>query len=152
MHCPFCHFTDSRVVDSRTSDDGTVIRRRRECPECRRRFSTVESATLSVLKRNGISEPFAREKIISGVRKATQGRPVTDDQIAQLAQAVEEQIRALGQSVVDTNDIGMAILGPLRDLDKVAYLRFASVYSSFTTLDDFENAIADLRKDEQAGV
>ncbi|HHW82798.1 MAG TPA: transcriptional repressor NrdR [Actinomycetales bacterium] len=149
MHCPFCHHTDSRVVDSRTSDDGTSIRRRRECPTCHRRFTTVESATLSVMKRSGVSEPFIREKIISGVRKACQGRPVTDDQIAVLAQGVEETIRSLGSSVVDTNDVGMAILGPLRDLDTVAYLRFASVYSSFTTLEDFENAIAELRRLEE---
>nr|NLD41097.1 transcriptional repressor NrdR [Actinomycetales bacterium] len=147
MHCPFCHHTDSRVVDSRTADDGTTIRRRRECPECHRRFTTVESATLSVMKRSGVSEPFLREKIITGVRKACQGRPVTDDQIAVLAQGVEEQVRSLGLSVVDTNDVGRAILGPLRDLDTVAYLRFASVYSSFTTLDDFENAIAELRRE-----
>ncbi|HZK04867.1 MAG TPA: transcriptional regulator NrdR [Actinomycetaceae bacterium] len=146
MHCPFCHFTESRVVDSRISDDGTSIRRRRECPSCRRRFTTVESATLSVMKRSGASEPFRREKIITGVRKSCQGRPVTDDQIAVLAQRVEENVRAMGTSVVDTNDIGRAILGPLRELDTVAYLRFASVYSSFTTLEDFEEAIAELRR------
>lgn len=146
MHCPFCHNNDSRVVDSRTSDDGTSIRRRRECPSCHRRFTTVESATLSVMKRSGVSEPFIREKIIAGVRKACQGRPVTEDEIAVLAQGVEEQVRSLGSSVVDTNDVGMAILGPLRDLDTVAYLRFASVYSSFTTLEDFENAIAELKE------
>lgn len=124
------------------------IRRRRECPQCRRRFTTIETATLSVIKRNGITEPFQREKVMSGVRKACQGRPVTEDQIAVLAQGVEEQVRSLGSSVVDTIDVGRAILGPLRDLDKVAYLRFASVYSNFTTLDDFEAAIADLRNQD----
>ncbi len=148
MHCPFCHFTDSRVIDSRIADDGMSIRRRRECPQCRRRFTTIETATLSVIKRNGITEPFQREKVMSGVRKACQGRPVTEDQIAVLAQGVEEQVRSLGSSVVDTIDVGRAILGPLRDLDKVAYLRFASVYSNFTTLDDFEAAIADLRNQD----
>lgn len=109
----------------------------------------MESATLSVMKRSGVSEPFQREKIIAGVRKASQGRPVTDDEIAVLAQGVEEQVRSIGQSVVDANDIGMAILGPLRELDTVAYLRFASVYSNFTTLEDFEEAIAELRAGPQ---
>lgn len=145
MHCPFCHHTDTRVIDSRTADDGTAIRRRRECPNCQRRFSTAETATLSVIKRNGVVEPFSREKVMSGVRKATQGRPVTDDEIAILAQGVEETIRAQGQSVVHTNDVGKAILQPLRSLDTVAYLRFASVYSAFTSLEDFETAIAELR-------
>lgn len=145
MHCPFCRHPDSRVIDSRTLDDGSAIRRRRECPNCRRRFSTMETSTLTVVKRSGVSEPFSREKIIAGVRKACQGRPVTDDQIALLAQSVEEQIRTQGSSMIDANDIGTAILGPLRDLDKVAYLRFASVYSSFTSLGDFEAAIAELK-------
>ena len=148
MHCPFCHHADSRVVDSRTSDDGTAIRRRRECPSCRRRFTTSETATLSVMKRSGVTEPFSREKVMAGVRKACQGRPVTEDQIAMLAQTVEEAVRVTG-SVVDANDIGMAILAPLRELDTVAYLRFASVYSFFTTLADFERAISELRTAEE---
>lgn len=151
MHCPFCHHADSRVVDSRTSDDGLSIRRRRECPSCHRRFTTAETATLAVMKRSGVSEPFSREKVMAGVRKACQGRPVTEDQIAVLAQGVEETVRSMGSSVVDANDIGMAILAPLRELDTVAYLRFASVYSSFTTLEDFERAIAELRGTDRAG-
>lgn len=88
---------------------------------------------------------------MAGVRKACQGRPVTEDQIAVLAQGVEETVRSMGSSVVDANDIGMAILAPLRELDTVAYLRFASVYSSFTTLEDFERAIAELRGTDRAG-
>lgn len=145
MHCPFCRNPDSRVVDSRTLDDGSAIRRRRECPRCHRRFTTLETSTLTVLKRSGVTEPFSREKISAGVRKACQNRPVTDDQIALLAQGVEEQLRLTGSSIIDANDIGTAILGPLRELDTVAYLRFASVYSSFNSLDDFEEAIATLR-------
>ena len=101
MHCPFCRHPDSRVVDSRTSDDGATIRRRRQCPECGRRFSTAETASLSVLKRSGVSEPFSRAKVISGVRKACQGRPVTDDQLAMLAQRVEEDIRSSGQAEIE---------------------------------------------------
>lgn len=145
MYCPFCRHPDSRVIDSRTSDDGVSIRRRRQCPECSRRFSTLETASLSVIKRSGVTEPFSREKIAAGVKKACQGRPVTDQDLAQLAQRVEETIRQTGASQVDANDIGLAILEPLRELDEVAYLRFASVYQAFENLDDFESAISALR-------
>lgn len=145
MFCPFCRYPDSRVVDSRTSDDGLAIRRRRQCPECGRRFSTTETASLSVIKRSGIVEPFSREKIVAGVRKACQGRPVSDADLALLAQRVEESIRATGVSQIDANDIGLSILPPLRELDEVAYLRFASVYQGFDSLDDFEAVIALLR-------
>lgn len=151
MFCPFCRHPDSRVIDSRTSDDGMSIRRRRQCPECGRRFSTLETASLSVIKRSGVSEPFSREKIASGVKKACQGRPVTDQDLAQLAQKVEEAIRQTGVSQVDANDIGLSILEPLRELDEVAYLRFASVYQAFEGLDDFEAAISALRAQPHAG-
>ena len=145
MFCPFCRYPDSRVSDSRTSDDGLAIRRRRQCPQCGRRFSTTETASLSVIKRSGVIEPFSREKIVSGVRKACQGRPVSDADLAQLAQKVEESIRATGVSQIEANDIGLSILPPLRELDEVAYLRFASVYQGFDSLDDFEAAITLLR-------
>ena len=150
MFCPFCRYPDSRVVDSRTSDDGLAIRRRRQCPQCGRRFSTTETASLSVIKRSGIVEPFSREKIVSGVRKACQGRPVSDADLALLAQKVEESIRATGVSQIDANEIGLSILPPLRELDEVAYLRFASVYQGFDSLDDFEAAITLLRVENQA--
>lgn len=145
MHCPFCRNTDSRVIDSRTADDGSAIRRRRQCPACQRRFTTIESASLSVTKRSGAAEPFSRAKVLAGVRKACQGRPVTEDDLALLAQRVEESIRAQGTAEIDAHEVGMAILGPLRDLDEVAYLRFASVYQSFDSLEDFESAITLLR-------
>lgn len=148
MHCPFCRNPDSRVIDSRTTDDGSAIRRRRECPNCKRRFSTMETASLIVVKRSGLTEPFSREKIILGVGKACQGRPVGEDDIARLAQQVEETIRSTGNSQIEAHEIGLAILDPLRELDHIAYLRFASVYSNFDTLDDFEKAIADLREQE----
>jgi transcriptional repressor NrdR len=102
---------------------------------------------LNVIKRSGVMEPFSREKVISGVRKACQGRPVTEADLAILAQRVEEAVRQTGVSQLDTNEIGLAILGPLRDLDEVAYLRFASVYQAFDSLEDFESAITDLRAD-----
>jgi transcriptional repressor NrdR len=146
MRCPYCRHADSRVVDSREADDGQLIRRRRACPECGRRFTTVEEAVLAVVKRSGVTEPFSRTKVMAGVRKACQGRPVDDDAIALLAQRVEEAIRAKGAAEVPSHDVGLAILGPLRELDEVAYLRFASVYRSFDTLDDFEREIATLRR------
>jgi transcriptional repressor NrdR len=120
MFCPFCRHPDSRVVDSRTSDE---------------------------IKRSGVVEPFSREKIMAGVRKACQGRPVTDSDLAMLAQKVEESVRATGVSQIDANEIGVAVLAPLRELDEVAYLRFASVYQAFDSLDDFEDAIGALREE-----
>ena len=150
MFCPFCRHSDSRVIDSRTSDDGTTIRRRRQCPACSRRFSTLETASLSVVKRSGVTEPFSREKIITGVRKACQGRPVSEDDLALLAQRVEESLRAAGSAEIEAHDIGLAILPPLRELDEIAYLRFASVYQSFETLEDFETAIGRLRNRDAA--
>ncbi len=150
MHCPFCRHPDSRVVDSRSSEDGTAIRRRRQCPECGRRFSTLETASLTVVKRSGASEPFSRAKVISGVRKACQGRPVGEGELALLAQKVEEQIRGTGCAEIEAHEVGLTILGPLRELDEVAYLRFASVYQSFESLEDFEASIALLRA-ERAG-
>ncbi|SCF30884.1 transcriptional repressor NrdR [Micromonospora viridifaciens] len=145
MRCPYCRHADSRVVDSREADDGQLIRRRRACPECGKRFTTVEEAVLAVVKRSGVTEPFSRTKIIGGVRKACQGRPVDDDSIALLAQKVEETVRAKGAAELPSHEVGLAILGPLRDLDEVAYLRFASVYRSFDSLADFEREIETLR-------
>ena len=145
MHCPFCRNPDSRVVDSRTSDDGASIRRRRQCPQCGRRFTTLETTSLAVVKRSGATEPFSREKVVNGVRKACQGRPVSEDDLALLAQRVEETLRSSGQAEVDAYEIGLSILGPLRELDEVAYLRFASVYQGFESLEDFEAAITVLR-------
>jgi transcriptional repressor NrdR len=136
-------------MDSRTADDGTAIRRRRQCPECNRRFTTVETTSLSVVKRSGVTEPFSRSKVLVGVRKACQARPVTDDDLARLAQKVEELIRAQGSAEVDAHEVGLAVLGPLRELDEIAYLRFASVYQAFESLEDFESAIALLRVERE---
>ena len=149
MNCPFCRNADSRVVDSRSTDDGAAIRRRRQCPQCGRRFSTLETASLTVIKRSGASEPFSRSKIMSGVRKACQGRPVGEDDLARLAQRVEESIRATGCAEIEAHEVGLTILGPLRELDEVAYLRFASVYQAFESLEDFESAITVLRAERE---
>ena len=146
MYCPFCRHPDSRVIDSRTADDGAAIRRRRSCPECGRRFTTQETVILMVAKRSGVTEPFTRDKIIHGVQRACQGRPVSEDKLAILAQQVEETIRARGLAEVPSHEVGLAILGPLRELDEVAYLRFASVYRGFESLADFEDEITALRQ------
>ncbi|WP_422936363.1 transcriptional regulator NrdR [Sinomonas sp. P47F7] len=148
MYCPFCRNPDSRVVDSRIQDDGASIRRRRQCPQCGRRFTTIETTSLTVIKRSGVGEPFSRSKVINGVRKACQGRPVTEDDLALLAQEVEEAVRSSGAAEINAHEVGLAILGPLRKLDHVAYLRFASVYQSFESLEDFEAAIALLRSEQ----
>jgi len=150
MRCPYCRHPDSRVVDSREQDEGQVIRRRRSCPECGKRFTTLEEATLAVIKRSGVTEPFSRQKVINGVRRACQGRPVDEDALAQLAQAVEDTVRAAGVAEIPSDEVGLAILGPLRELDEVAYLRFASVYQAFTSVEDFEKAILELRSEHRA--
>jgi transcriptional repressor NrdR len=149
VHCPYCRNTDTRVLDSRVADDGGSIRRRRICTSdnggCGKRFTTVELMQLTVVKRSGASEPFTRDKAISGVRKACKGRPVTEDQLARLGQEVEDALRVEGWAEVPAHEVGLAILGPLRELDEVAYLRFASVYRAFESVDDFEAEIAMLR-------
>ena len=150
MRCPFCKVGDSRVVDSRTVDEGAAIRRRRECAACGRRFTTAETSVLLVAKRSGVVEPFSRAKVVTGVRKACQGRPVSDDDRALLAQRVEDALWAGGHAEVPAMEVGLAILSPLRELDEVAYLRFASVYRSFDTLEDFEAEIALLRAEGDA--
>jgi transcriptional repressor NrdR len=146
MRCPFCRHADSRVVDSRDVVDRQAIRRRRSCPECGRRFTTVEELVLAVVKRSGVTEPFSRDKVVRGVRRACQGRPVDEDALQQLAHRVEEEIRSMGSAEVPSQEVGLAILGPLRDLDEVAYLRFASVYRAFSSIEDFEKEIRALRE------
>jgi transcriptional repressor NrdR len=145
VRCPFCRHPDSRVVDSRETSEGDAIRRRRSCPECGRRFTTVEEMSLAVVKRSGATEPFSRAKVVSGVRKACQGRPVDEDALALLAQRVEDALRAAGSPEIPSDEVGLAILEPLRELDEVAYLRFASVYRAFESLADFEAEITALR-------
>ena len=149
MHCPFCRSNDTRVLDSRVADDGSAIRRRRSCPACEKRFITVEQMQLTVVKRSGACEPFTREKAISGVRKACKGRPVDSDALARLGQTVEDSLRSEGWAEGPAHEIGLAILGPLRALDEVAYLRFASVYRAFESAEDFETEIAMLRLDRE---
>ena len=149
MHCPYCRHTDTRVLDSRVAEDGGAIRRRRTCSSCAKRFSTVEQMQLVVLKRSGATEPFTRDKAVAGVRKACKGRPVSEDDLARLGQQVENALRSEGWAEVPAHEVGLAILGPLRELDEVAYLRFASVYRAFESAADFEAEIALLRLDAE---
>ncbi|EPH02911.1 transcriptional regulator NrdR [Propionibacterium sp. oral taxon 192 str. F0372] len=141
MYCPFCRNTDTRVLDSRATEDGCSIRRRRQCAQCGRRFTTIEQTQLVVMKRSGVTEAFNRQKVIDGVRKACKGRPVTEAELARLGQKVEESLRASGQAEVPTQDVGVAILGPLSELDPVAYLRFASIYKHYESAQDFVDEI-----------
>ena len=145
MHCPACRYKDSRVLDSRVAEDGSSIRRRRECRSCGTRFTTLEQMQLVVVKRSGVMEPFSREKVITGVRKACKGRPVSETDLAKLGQQVEESLRAAGQGEVEADEVGLAILRPLRALDAIAYLRFASVYHHYESVEDFEAAIEQLK-------
>ena len=147
MHCPFCQNPDTKVVDTRISDDGHSIRRRRECPKCSKRFTTLETTMLLVVKRSGNAEQFDRNKLISSDSKACQGRPIKGDDLKALGKQVEEDLRARGLAQVKSDEVGRAILKPLRDLDEVAYMRFASVYQNFENLEDFQNAIDELKAD-----
>lgn len=149
MHCPYCRNCDTRVLDSRVAEDGGSIRRRRTCNDCGKRFTTVEQMQLTVLKRSGATEPFTRDKAVSGVRKACKGRPVSEDDLARLGQTVEGHLRSEGWAEVPAHEVGLAILGPLRELDEVAYLRFASVYRAFESAADFESEIAMLRMERE---
>ncbi|MBO6003713.1 MAG: transcriptional repressor NrdR [Aeriscardovia sp.] len=144
MLCPFCKYPDTKVVDTRESGNGSLVRRRRMCLKCRRKFTTVESTQLLVYKKDGTFEPFNRGKIATGVLKACKGRPIKYPAIAALAQEVEENIRSRGAGQVSSHEIGLEVLGPLKKLDPVAYLRFASVYENFSTPEDFARAARSL--------
>jgi transcriptional repressor NrdR len=143
MRCPWCGAADTKVIDSRPAEDGTSIRRRRECASCGRRFTTFERSTgvgLRVIKRGGTKEPYDREKVVGGVRKAIKNRPITDDQVAALVDRVEDKLRRKGPEVT-TQEVGLEVLSHLRRLDEVAYLRFASVYKEFQEVTDFEREL-----------
>lgn len=149
MRCPYCGNPEDRVVDSRELAEGSQIRRRRECFRCGRRFTTyerVEEVPLTVVKSHGGREPFDRAKIVRGVQSACKGRPVDDETIERLAEAVEEELRVAGGGEVTSAQVGRAVLERLRQLDEVAYLRFASVYKGFDAAEDFQREVALLVK------
>lgn len=148
MRCPKCHADDTKVIDSREAEEGVAIRRRRSCVACSHRFTTyerLEEVPLTVVKTDGAREPFDRLKLIAGVSAACKGRPVTVEQIEQLGEAVEDEMRLQGPEVPSAA-IGMQVLERLRSLDEVAYLRFASVYKGFDAAADFQRELVLLKK------
>ncbi|MGH3666457.1 MAG: transcriptional regulator NrdR [Egibacteraceae bacterium] len=150
MRCPYCQVDEDRVVDSRPAGDGAAIRRRRECVACGQRFSTyerTEQLALSVRKRDGQVEPFERGKVLAGIEKATKNLPVTTDAVRRAVAGVEARVRSIGRREVPSELVGAEVLAALRDLDTVAYVRFASVYKGFTSADDFTRELAHLERD-----
>lgn len=150
MRCPYCAADDDRVVDSRPADGGAAVRRRRQCHSCGQRFSTherPEQSPLAVRKRNGTVEPYDREKVLAGILKATKNLAVGDDDARRAAARVEARLRGLNRRELPSETVGAEVLAALRDLDPVAYMRFASVYKVFTSPDDFRRELANLDKD-----
>jgi transcriptional repressor NrdR len=148
VRCPWCLADDDRVVDSRVAEEGAAIRRRRECVECGRRYTTferIDEVPLMVIKRSGERQPFDRGKLVDGLRSATKNRPVSEAQLDQVAQEVEDELREAG-SEPTSEQVGIAVLDRLRVVDEVAYLRFASVYKGFEGVDDFRREVGLLTK------
>jgi transcriptional repressor NrdR len=147
MKCPFCQHDDTRVIDSRTSDDQSVVRRRRECPECSRRFTTYErpgEVRIFVIKKDGRREPFDRNKVIAGMTKACEKRPISREAIEQAVDGVERAVRDQLAEEMPTSEIGALVMQALREMDEVAYVRFASVYKEFRDADSFLKEIESL--------
>ncbi|MGE5586857.1 MAG: transcriptional regulator NrdR [Clostridia bacterium] len=151
MKCPYCGHPDSRVIDSRATDEGAAIRRRRECVSCERRFTTyevVDEVPLMVVKKDGRREPFNRNKILTGLMKACQKRPVPMKVLEEITSDVERELRGRLEREVSSREIGEMVIRRLRDLDKVAYVRFASVYREFKDIDTFMDELKKLLNDE----
>ncbi len=147
MKCPYCGEVDNKVIDSRLSKDGRAIRRRRECIECSRRFTTyekIEDVTLMVVKKDGRREPFSREKIVEGIRKACQKRPVSVTKIEEFVDSLELYFQDLGKKEVDCSEIGEKVIRRLREWDEVAYVRFASVYRQFKDIKEFMTELEEI--------
>ncbi|MDE1248938.1 transcriptional regulator NrdR [Vibrio aestuarianus] len=147
MHCPFCSENDTKVIDSRLVADGHQVRRRRQCLACNERFTTFESAELlmpKVIKSNGNREPFNEDKMVGGIQRALEKRPVSADAIELSISMIKSQLRATGEREVPSEMIGNLVMEQLKELDKVAYIRFASVYRSFEDIREFGEEIAKL--------
>ncbi|ASI88740.1 MULTISPECIES: transcriptional regulator NrdR [Vibrio] len=147
MHCPFCTENDTKVIDSRLVADGHQVRRRRQCLACSERFTTFETAELvmpKVIKSNGNREPFNKDKMVGGIQRALEKRPVSADAIELAISHIESQLRATGEREVPSEMIGNLVMTQLKELDKVAYIRFASVYRSFEDIREFGEEIARL--------
>ena len=154
MHCPYCQHTDTRVIDSRVSEDGATIRRRRECEACGERFSTLETVELklpAIIKSDGRREAFDARKLRVGFDRALQKRPVSEEQIEAAVRAVVHSIRMSGEREIASRKIGEFVMNELRKLDHVGYVRFASVYRSFEDVADFREEIEKLERDLPAG-
>jgi transcriptional repressor NrdR len=149
VKCPFCGFTEDKVIESRATLDDTAIRRRRECLKCGKRYTSyekIEGADLKVVKRDGRREPYNREKIISGIVKALEKRPISINMINEVVDEIEKQIHARFQGEVPTKDIGELVIDRLHSIDKVAYVRFASVYRQFEDVRDFVDEVKSMPK------
>jgi transcriptional repressor NrdR len=154
VRCPACGTRDTRVVDSRDLDEGQTIRRRRECPACATRFTTyerVEAARLVVLKRDGSRQDFDRDRLAGGLRKALTRRPVPSGAADQAADEIEAELRATGVSEVPSKRIGLLAMDKLREIDQIAYIRFASVYQSFDDLEDLKREVDTLFAERETG-
>ena len=151
MKCPFCSSLESKVIDSRLAKDETSIRRRRECLDCTSRFTTyerVEEVELMIVKKDGVREPFDRNKIISGMTKACEKRPISVDVIESFVSALEREFQDRGEREVDSTEIGERVISKLYEIDEVAYVRFASVYRSFKDVNQFMSELKDLLKEK----
>ncbi len=157
MRCPYCSQINNRVIDSRLSKDGRMIRRRRECLECGRRFTTyekLEEMLPMVVKRDGRREPFDRDKIISGIRKACQKRPISMTQIEEFVDSLESHFQDQGKKEIESTEIGERVIQTLREWDEVAYVRFASVYRQFKDINEFMAELEEIlraRKEKKEG-
>lgn len=152
MHCPKCDYTNSRVVDSRPADDGRAIRRRRECEKCGYRFTTferIEVVPLLVVKKNGEREEFSRDKMLRGLIRSAEKRPVSIEQMEHIVDEVENKVRARGENEVSTDLIGEYVMELLADVDEIAYIRFASVYRQFKDMSVFLQELQELVKDKK---
>lgn len=152
MHCPFCAAVDTRVIDSRLVSEGNHVRRRRECVTCEERFTTYESAELvmpRIIKTNGIREPFNEDKLLAGLNKALEKRPVSIEKVEEAVNRIKATLRATGEREIQSREVGAQVMKELRELDEVAFVRFASVYRSFKDLDEFRQEIDRLSEDSR---
>jgi transcriptional repressor NrdR len=148
MKCPFCGFIEDKVIDSRESEDGFQVRRRRECLRCGKRFTTyeeIEEKPLIVVKNDGRREKFMREKVFNGIQKACEKRPVSTEQISAIVDEIEQELKQRFEKEVPSKEIGRLIISRLRKLDEVAYVRFASVYRQFRDVSEFQKEIEEIR-------
>lgn len=153
MHCPFCSAVDTKVIDSRLVAEGNNVRRRRECITCAERFTTYEAAELvmpRIIKAGGIREPFNEDKMTAGLMKALEKRPVSIEWVEEAVTKIKASLRSTGEREIDSRTVGELVMSQLRDLDEVAFVRFASVYRSFKDLDEFRQEIDRLSNEEKS--